>query len=104
MAGWAGKQAPCRVGEAWLRGFCPNLALALGAVATETRYQRASTQISTGRQVIVDDCLMRRAAAVSPHPPLDGVTRKEDGYNYEMAYASEVSSTCEVKSPSGDFG
>lgn len=35
---------------------------------------------------------------------LDGVTREEDGYNYEMAYASEVSSTCEVKSQSGDFG
>lgn len=54
--------------------------------------------------MIVDHCLMRHAAIVSPHPPLDGVTRKEDGYNYEMAYASEVSSTCEVKSPSGDFG
>lgn len=29
---------------------------------------------------------------------------QEDGHNYEMVYASEVSSTCWVKSQSGDFG
>lgn len=36
---------------------------------------------------------MRTAAVVSPHPPLNGVTRREDGHNYEMVYAPEVSST-----------
>lgn len=41
---------------------------------------------------------MRIAAVVSPHPPLNGVTRREDGHNYEMVYAPEVSST----SPEGE--
>lgn len=56
-----------------------------------------------GRQVIVDDCLMRLAGVVSPQPPPRWSHTQEDGHNYEMAYAPEVSSTCRVKSESGDW-
>lgn len=53
--------------------------------------------------MIVDDCLMRLAGVVSPQPPPRWSHTQEDGHSYEMAYAPEVSSTCRVKSESGDW-
>lgn len=46
---------------------------------------------------------MRLAAVVSPQPPPRWSHTQEDGHNYEMVYAPEVSSTCRVKSESGDW-
>lgn len=72
--------------------------------ATETSIQwKPRAQIRAWRQVIVEDCLMRLAAVVSPQPPPRWSHTQEDGHNYEMVYAPEVSSTCRVKSESGDW-
>lgn len=52
-------------------------------------------------QVIVEDSLMRLAAVVSSHPPLDGVRRRKMGKITRWPMRPEVSSTCQLKSESG---
>lgn len=86
QAGWQAGQDRAADEEAWPR-------LPLRIWNWRLRQGGSQAQIRAGRQVIVEGCLMRTAAVVSPHPPLNGVTRKEDGHNYEMVYAPEVSST-----------
>lgn len=61
-------------------------------------------QIQAARQVIVEGCLASLAAVVSPHPPLNGVTRRKMDIITRWPMRLRSAAPARVKSESGDWG
>lgn len=101
QAGW---QAKGRTADG--EGMASLVSCTVGAlaVATETGIQWEFAQIQAGRQVIVEGCLARVAAVVSPHPPLNGVTRRKMDIITRWPMRLMSAAPARVKWEPGDWG